>query len=236
MQTGGVDERHLTHADDAHLGMMAVAGHDVLETGSSTEEVRSVDLVDLDTLGDGEVLQVATLHIGILVEVDLIENGMYLGGLSHTTHEEQTGTDEAKLDGDGEVEDDGEEEGEQQHGDIALGIATCHGQERAPSAHAIADHHQDTCQAGHGDILRQGHKEQEDEQQHQGMDDACHRSATAIVDVGHGAGNGSRGGNTAKQGRCDVGKTLSDELGVRVVMVANDTIGHGGREQRLDGS
>ena len=111
VQTGRVDEGYLTHADDANLRSIAVAGHDVLEAVTGSKEVGTVDLVDFYMLGDGEVLQVATLHIGIFVEVDLVENGMYIGGLSHTAHEEQTGADESELDGDGEVEDDGEEEG-----------------------------------------------------------------------------------------------------------------------------
>ena len=68
------------------------------------------------------------------------------------------------------------------------------------------------------------------------MDDACNRCASAVIDVGHGAGNGTSGGNTAEDRRYDVGNALSDELGIGVVMVANDTIGHSSREQRLDGS
>ena len=57
--------------------------------------------------------------------------------------------------------------------------------------------------------------------------------ASAIVDVGHGAGNGACSGDAAEDGRSNVGNALSDELGVRVVVVANDTISHCGREQRL---
>ena len=64
VQTGGVDEGYLTHADDANLRSIAVAGHDVLEAVAGTKEVGTVDLVDFYMLGDGEVLQVATFHIG----------------------------------------------------------------------------------------------------------------------------------------------------------------------------
>ena len=173
------------------------------------------------------MLQVATLHVCVLVQVYLVEYGMNLCGLSHAAHEEQTGTDEAKLDGDGEVEDDGEEERQEQHGDVALGIA-CHCQERTPATHAIGNDDEYASQTGHRDVLCQRHEEQEDEREHDGMNDASHWSASAIVDVGHGAGDGSCSGNAAKDGRGDVGDALSDELRVGIVVVANDTISHSG--------
>lgn len=122
MQTRGVDERNLTHSDDTHLRMFTITSHDILETVAGTEEVRTVDLIHLHVLRNGEVLQVATLHIRILVEVDLIQYGMHVRRLSHPSHKQQTGTDESELDGNGEVEDDGKEEGEQQDGDVALRI------------------------------------------------------------------------------------------------------------------
>ena len=128
VQSGGVDEGNLTHTDNAHLGTAAVACHDILEAVAGTKEVGTVNLVDLDTFRNGEVLQVATLHVCILVEVYLVEYGMDIGGLCHAAHEEQTGTDESELNSHGEIEDDGEEESEQQHGNIALGIAQ-HSQE-----------------------------------------------------------------------------------------------------------
>ena len=68
------------------------------------------------------------------------------------------------------------------------------------------------------------------------MDDARHGRAAAVVDVGHGAGDGSRGRNAAEERREEVGGTLRDELRVRVVAVAHHTVGHGGREQRFDGT
>ena len=128
MQTRGVDKGYFTHSDDAYLGATAVACHDVLETVAGSEEVGTVDFINLYTLWDSEVFQIATFHIRIFVEVNLVENGMHIGRLCHASHEQQTGADEAKFDGDGEVEDNGEEESEQQYGDVALGIAQ-HGEE-----------------------------------------------------------------------------------------------------------
>ena len=58
------------------------------------------------------------------------------------------------------------------------------------------------------------------------MDDSCDWSLTAVVDVGHGAGNSSCGWNAAKDRREDVGNTLSDEFLVAVVLMTDDTVGY----------
>ena len=68
------------------------------------------------------------------------------------------------------------------------------------------------------------------------MDDTSHRRAAAIVDIRHGAGNGSRGRDTAKERRHEVGHTLRHEFGVAIVAVANHTIGNGSRKQTLNGA
>ena len=235
MKTRGVDERYFSHSDDAYLRTTAVARHDVLEAVAGTEEVGAVDFIDFHIVGNGEVLQIAFLHIGIFVEVDFMEYGVHIGGFGHTAHEEQTGTDESYLDGDGEVEDDGEEEGQQQHGDVALGVAH-HGHEGAPAAHTVGNDDEHACQTSHRDILCQRHKEQEDDQEHDRMDDAGNGCASAVVDIGHRAGDGTCGGDAAEEGRSDVGQSLTDEFSVGVVVVADDTVCNGCREQRLDGA
>ena len=122
-----------------------------------------------------------------------------IGGLGHTTHEEQTGADESDLDGDGEVEDDRQQEGDPQDDDVALGVLQDRS-EGAPATHVVADDDQHTSQTGHRDVLCQRHEEEEDEQQHGSVDDTSHRRATAIIDVGHRTGDGSSGGNTAEEG------------------------------------
>ena len=68
------------------------------------------------------------------------------------------------------------------------------------------------------------------------MDDTCDRRTSAIVDVGHRTGNGTCSRNTAKQRRNDVGYTLTNELCVRVVMVADHTVCYCGREKTLNGT
>ena len=60
--------------------------------------------------------------------------------------------------------------------------------------------------------------------------------ATAVVDIGHGAGYGSGGRDAAEEGRGEVGQTLSDELGIGVMVMAYHTVGYRGREQALYGA
>ena len=113
MQTCGVDKGHFSHTDNTYLGSLTIACHDVLETVTGTEEIRTVDLIHLHMLGDGEMFEVSFCHVSILVQVDLVDNGAYLCGLCHSSHKEQTGTDESYLNGDSQIEDNGEEESEQ---------------------------------------------------------------------------------------------------------------------------
>ena len=222
----GIDKRHLTHADDTDTGTLMVQGtHDLLETVTGSEEVGTVDLIDLHTLGDSEVLEVTQLEVAVfLLGVDLLRDDLDIGGLSHTAHEEQAGTEQTDLDGDGEVEDDRQQEGDPEHDDIALRVLQ-DGNKASPTTHIIAHDDEHTGQTGHGDILRQRHEEQEDEQQHGCMDDACNGRAAAVVDVGHRTGDGTRGRYAAEDGRRQVGQTLGDKFCVGVMTVANDTGG-----------
>ena len=66
------------------------------------------------------------------------------------------------------------------------------------------------------------------------MDHTSHRCLASVVDISHGACDGASGRDTAKERRHDIGHTLSDELGIGVVAIANHTIGNGSRKKRLD--
>ena len=134
VDTGGIDERHLSHSDDAHLWTVAKGCHNLLKTVSGTEEIRTVDFVDLHSLGDRQMLQIALDDIALLVY--FVHDNLNIGGLRHTLHKQQTGNDQSHLDGNGEVEDYSEEEGDEQYGYVAFGILH-QGEERAPAAHAV---------------------------------------------------------------------------------------------------
>ena len=68
------------------------------------------------------------------------------------------------------------------------------------------------------------------------MDEPGHGRAAAVIDVRHRAGDGPGDGDAAEEGHDDVGRALSHQLRVRVVPVARHTVGHCGREERLNGS
>ena len=172
------------------------------------------------------MLQVGREEVKLLVQVNLIiGNSCHVGGFAHSLHEEQTGDNQTHFNGYCQIEDDGEEEGNQKYGYIALRILhQC--QETSPSAHSVRYNYQYTGKTSHRNVLGKRHQEEEDEQQNYGVDDACNRSLTAIIDIGHCAGNGTCCRNTAKEGRGDIGQTLSYQLGVTVVMIADYTIGN----------
>ena len=235
VESRGIDERHFSHADDAHLRTLAVACHDVFEAVAGTEEVGTVDFIDLHTFGDGEVFKISTLHVGILVEVYLVENGAHLGGFCHSPHEEQTCAEQSYFDGDGEVEDDGEEEREQQDGDVALRIVH-DGDKRAPSAHAVGHDNEHSGEACHRDVACQRHEKEEYQHQYSCVYDTGDGGPSAVLDVRHCAGNGSRGRYSAEERRDDICHALSYQFRVGVVVVANHTVCHRCRKQRLDGS
>lgn len=131
-----VDKWHFSHAYHPHNRTVAEHGHHLLKLVTGSEEVRTVNLVHLHAFGYSEVLKVALLDVKLVVGVNLVHNHLYVSGFGHALHKQQTGYEQAHLDGYGEVEYYGEEERYQQHCHIALGILhkLC---ERAPSRHAV---------------------------------------------------------------------------------------------------
>ena len=236
VDTGRIHEWNLTHADDANQWTVTEGCHHFLKFITCSEEESTVDLIYLHAFRNRIVLQVGREEIILLVQVNLILcDSSYISGLAHSLHEEQTGDDQTHLDGNGQVEDDGQEEGNQEHGNVALRILhQC--QETSPTAHTIGNHNQYTCQTSHRNILGERHQEEEDEQQYHCMDDTCDRSLTAVVDIGQRAGDGTCSRNTAEEWGSDVRQTLGKQLCIRIVVVADDTVGNGSREQTLDGA
>ena len=231
----GIDERNLTHADDADTGLLvADVGLQLIELVGDAEEEGTVDLIYGTTFGNGQtVMDMAQAHF--IAGIDFVVDDTDLCGLHDAFHEEGTSGDETHLNGDGEVEDDGEEKGGEQHQDITLGVVH-EALQRAPTAHVIADDDQHGSQGSHGYVLGIRHENEQDEQKHHGMDDAGNGCAATVVDVGHGAGNGTGCGDAAKERRDDIGRSLGDEFHVAVVLVSGNAIGHGCTEQTLDGT
>ena len=234
----GVDEGYTAHADDAHGGTFFHGRHDFLKLVGNAEEVGTIDFIHLHMLGNGQVLNVRVGgKVGLCCGVNLVVVGEHtdLRGLGHASHAEQAGKHQADLDGDGQVENHGEDECEPQHEGVALGVVH-HLTDGAPTAHVVTDHDEHTCQACHGDVFGVWHEEEVNQQQHNRMDDARDGCLAAVVDVGHGASDGTCGGDASEDGAQHVGNALTDEFLVGVVLVSDDTIGHSGRKQALDGT
>ena len=76
------------------------------------------------------------LGIRFVVGVDFVGNHFDLRALSHTLHEEEAGDEQTHFDGHGEVEDNGEQEGDDEHRNVALRILhQLH--KGAPAAHVV---------------------------------------------------------------------------------------------------
>ena len=86
----------------------------------------------------------------------------------------------------------------------------------APAAHVVCRDYEHCGKAGHGYIIDQRHHEQEYEQEHQCVDNAGHRSASAIGNIGHGAGDGACDRYAAEERNGNVGDALAYEFGVGI--------------------
>ena len=102
---------------------MAQRSHDLLELITSSEEIRTVDLIYLHTLRNRQMLKVAKLEVALLfLWINLVADNLDICSLCHTTHKEQTCADKTHLDGDGKIEDHRQQECHPKHDDIALWI------------------------------------------------------------------------------------------------------------------
>ena len=207
---------------------MSQGTHQILKLITSSKEVRTVNLINLYTIRYCQVLKVTHLEVALfLLWVNLVADNLHVGSLSHTTHEQQTSADQSHLDSDGKVEDYSKQECYYQYDNIALGVLH-YRSERTPSTHVVTYDYQHTSQTCHWDILGQRHQEQEYHQQHCCMHDTSYWGTSTIVDVGHCTCDGTCCRDTTEDRAGQVGYTLSDKFGVRVVAIANHTVGHSG--------
>ena len=236
MHTRGIDKGHFAHANDANGRMVLHLGRHFLETVGDAEEKRSVDLVNLHPVGDGKGLLVQLdVALGIGIRIDFAGEDGKMGGFGHAPHEEQASHDESHFDGHGEIEHHREHKSDEQHRDVALGVMGEFG-EGAPLTHVVTHHNEHAGQTGHGDVGGQRHGHEENKEENGRVYQTGQTRAAAVVDIGHGARDGARGGNAAEQGRDDVGQPLSHQFLVGVVAIARHAVGHGGGKQTLNGA
>ena len=234
VQAGGIHEGDFAHSDDADAGFVAHAVHDVVELVGDAEEEGAVDFIDFDARREVQLLLVV-MDFAFVGEVDLIARYGDLRRLGDTFHEEEHGYQEANLDGNRQVEDNGQEEGCYQHRHVALRVLHQR-TERPPLAHVIGYDDQNSCEASHRDVFRQRPEEKQDEQEDNGVHNTGDRRFPAIVDVRHRAGDGSGYGDTAEEGDYDIRRTLGNQFGIGIMLVARNTICHSRREQGFDGA
>ena len=146
-----VYKRYLAHTDNPDARLILHPGHYIVEFACNAEEIRTVNLIYLNSVWNVEMLKVEVVELTVLIRVDFLCQHAHLGGLCHAAHAEEASHDNAHLDSDGEVEDDGEDERKAQNSHVALGVAQ-HLENGAPSAHVVAHHHKNTRQTCHGNI------------------------------------------------------------------------------------
>ena len=121
VDTGRIDERNFTHADDAHFGAVAQPRHDFFEFGGDAEEVRTVYFIYFHILGDYQVLVIAC-NVRFCIRVYFIFDDGYFGSLHDAAHKQHAGNHQTYFNGNSQVEDDGQEESNQQYRDIRFRI------------------------------------------------------------------------------------------------------------------
>ena len=130
----GVDRRHVAHAKDEDLrGLRRHEVQHVLDLIGGAEEERPVDLVDFDALGDRppcHALRVGD-HRPVRRILQLARDRADVRHVGHALDEEERRQHDADLDGDGQVDQHGQQESRQQDRDVALRASSAASRRRA---------------------------------------------------------------------------------------------------------
>jgi hypothetical protein len=174
----------------------------------------------MDAENDGKVGDELALENMHLVAGDIFFRDAGDGGSGgDLADEDQRGEDHARLDSDGEVGEDSEEEGGEPDADLELGEAKDLGY-LVPLAHVVADDHED----GGEDAERNEPGVRRGKEQHGEDGERMHHAGDGRLrtgaNVGGGAGDGASGGKAAEERREDVGDALGDEFDAWVVAIA----------------
>ena len=79
-------------------------------------------------------------------------------------------------------------------------------------------------------------QEKQNQEQDYCMNNSGYRCLATVVDVRHGTGDSTCGGNTSEQRGYDIGCSLCDQFCIGIVAVAYHTVGYSGRQQGFDSS
>lgn len=226
MDSRRIDKGDFPHADNAHQRTIGHTTHQFVELGGYPEEERAFYLVNFHAFGYFQ--DFVGSRFGSGRNIELVVEYRYLRGLCHAAQEEDNGQQQPDFDGDRKIEYNGQQEGDDKYRHVRFRIFQ-QGTYRAPTAHVIGNDDQYTGEARHGHELDKRHKEQEYQQKDDSVYYTGNGSAPAVVDIGHGTGNGSGDRDSPEERNHDIGGSLCDKLGIGVGLVAGYTVGDGGR-------
>ena len=150
-------------------------------------------------------------------------------------HEQEGGHHHTDFDRDGEVEHDGEQKGDQQHGAVSRWRAQ-QLTEAVHFAHVPGDEEQYPGERGQWNVAHQRGGEQHEAEQEDRVQHAGDRCTRTGAHIGRRACQCARGRQPGDKRRRGVGHALGDEFGVRPVAATGHAIGDDCRQQRFHAS
>ena len=196
--------------------------------GGSKQEW-AVDAEDRSIVGD--ILVLEYVHAAILdILVSDLRDG---GGRGDTANEEQRGQNHSGFDGNGEVGEDGESEGDEPDADVGLRQFQ-QLRNLAPLSHVVGDDHQDSCERRHGYVAHEWRGEKKNAEQRERVDHAGDRRLRAGADAGGGASDGAGGGKSSEHGRHNISHALADEFDIGIVAVIAHAVRDYSGHERFD--
>jgi hypothetical protein len=151
-------------------------------------------------------------------------DAQHFDGRRHASQEQQHRKNDADVHRDDEVREHGEQEGDQQDGDVRTRSPTHHADEVTGFAHVPCDEEQDRRKRRERHPSREGREQQQDQHQGDRVDDAGQRAGRTVAIVGGGARNGAGGGEAAEERRQDIRDALADQFLVGIVGSASGVV------------
>lgn len=234
IESGRVKNGDFAHAEDDDFDFVFVdATQDkFLELGNSAEKERSLDFKDFyafwnDTLFDGTGIALRAVSGEISCDfTDFAE-------LGHAANEEERCQNNTDFNGDGQIHQNSENEGDKEDDDISA--RPPHDAEKGGNlTHIIADNEQNTAQRREGNHLDIGAEKEQNAEDGNGMNDTGDGGFAPCLDVGGGTGDRSGGGKSAKERGTDVADALGNQLCIGLVPATGHPVCNGGTEQRLN--
>ena len=233
LDTGSIDARHATHAQNKNLRLVRNAGHGIFKLVDRTKEERTGKFVHGNTLRHLSAKFIMGSFFVVFFKG--FSHRFHFGNITHALNEEHCGQKHAHFDCHRKVDNHGQEEGHEHHSNIALrGLE--HLDKAAVAAHVechLEKHGGKRCHRDHFGILTE---HEHDEQEHNRMHEARNRAHGTVTDIGCRTGNRTRSRDTAKHRGKHVGNALTEKFGIGTVLGRGHTVGHHGRQKGFNGT